>query len=176
MAPKQYCYYRPKVFFVTLFLVGAEGGLLWNCVQPGDLGLVIKCCAVLLAVPTYFCIVDAFLPAIRRKPVFFIDEHGVTDIISWGLIEWSNIAGVNSQEAKSKGYTFTELLIDLKDKHAYAGYRHSWWRRFKMAYCRTMKGADIVIDIDALEGNVYTLFQSVQEGWRQHAQGGAGVK
>lgn len=160
----RYFYYSKGLVYFAMGLLGFAGALVLTAGLIGGGGVIFFACfAVLFGGLTWFLLADAVKPAMRHVPVLIADEKGITDIISWGLIEWSNIASMNGVTAQTSTASFKQLRIALKDKHAYAGYNNSWWIRVKMKWCRVMNKADIVIDIDALDGGGEAAFRSLQE-------------
>lgn len=162
-----YCYKRSKVWLVTALMpfgvLMLELPFLMAPLSPW-LMLVVNVPLILLL--RHF-ILDGLLPAIRNEPVCFLDDEGFTDIISWGLIRWDNIADLRLEEVESKGYSFKVMLITLRDRYEYEGYRSSAWIRFKMRCIRILCGrsVDIRIDLDALDGNVDEVFDTIYKAY-----------
>ncbi len=170
MECKYFYYSKPLAYFAAVLLGLMDAVLVIACLAAGKSAIVLIVFAAVLAVTTFFFVKNALTPAIRHTAVLIADDKGLTDIISWGLIEWSNIASMNAVSAKTNTTSFKILRIVLKDKHTYAGYNNNWWIRIKMTWCRVMNKADIVIDIDALEGGGEGVFKSLQES-RQYYGG-----
>jgi hypothetical protein len=170
MPVKYFYYYIPKLIIATgvllLFLFGLTAGIV-----VASSATVKSVCAVLvsfLLVMFCFFVKDAIVPAVQNKAVLIVDENGITDVISWGLIKWSNIQAIEAVKVKSQGrsmYTFTEMHIVLKDVKQYDCYNNSWWIRSKVKFLQAYKGVDIVIDIDALKGKVNDVFNDINTSY-----------
>jgi hypothetical protein len=124
---------------------------------------------LMLSVMFYFLITDGIIPTIQNRAVMIVDENGITDVVSWGLIKWSNIQTIEPVKVRSQGkgnfYSFTEMHIVLKDVKQYDYYNESWWIRFKVGFLNIYKGVDIVMDIDALKGKANDVFNEVNESY-----------
>jgi len=170
MPIKYFYYYKPKVIFVTIGLLSMLIGLAIG-IASTDVIFIKTICIVLfsvLLVVFYFLIVDGIIPTIQNKAVLIVDEHGITDVVSWGLIKWSNIQTIQPVKVTSHGkgnYSFTEMHIVLKDVGQYDYYNDSWWIRFKVKFLNFYKGMDIVMDIDALKGKASDVYNEINESY-----------
>ncbi len=168
MPVKYYYYYKPKVVFASVGLFAFLGGSITGMVSASDTGTSTICCilSIILSIVCFFLVTDGLIPAIQNKAVMIVDENGITDVISWGLIKWANIRTIDAVKAKSQGsggYSFTELHIVLKDLNQYEYYNKSWWIRFKVKFLNFFKSVDIVMDIDALKGEASDVFREITE-------------
>lgn len=168
MECKYFYYSKPLAYFATVLVGFMDVVLVIACLAAGKSAIFLIVFAAVLGVTTFFFLKNALTLAVRHTAVLIADDKGLTDIISWGLIEWSNIASMNAAISKTNTTSFKVLRIVLKDKDTYAEYNNSWWIRIKMAWCRVMNKADIVIDIDALEGGGEAVFTSLKESWEYY--------
>lgn len=166
MQPKHFCYYKPKVFIATGFLLAVLSGLIVALIRSSHIGVIMVCTILFtfLGGMFIFLVKDGVVPAILNKPVLTVDENGITDIVSWDFIKWSNIQTMEAVKVTSNGrsaHSFTELHIVLKDLGQYEYYNRSRWIRFKVKFLNAYKGVDIVIDIDALNGKATDVFNDI---------------
>ncbi|MCW3123284.1 MAG: hypothetical protein JWQ38_2776 [Flavipsychrobacter sp.] len=169
MKTKHFYYYIPKVILVSIIMLVILSGLGYAISSTSDIStrIVVTSIFILVLLISYFLVVDAIIPVLKKKAVLIIDDNGITDIISWGLIKWSNINELKAAEVESQNrgarYKFSEMRISLKDINDYECYATSRWIRIKIKWIKIYRGgnADIIIDIDALDGNVADVFNQI---------------
>ena len=148
-------------------------GLIIGTLSASDFPIKIICISLLtvLLIASFFLITDGIVPAIQNKAVLIVDENGITDVVSWGLIKWSNIKDLKPAKVVSGDYgtySFTEMRILLKDLDDYECYRNNWWIRLKVKWMKIYRGktAHVIMDIDALKGNAEDVFESINESYK----------
>lgn len=173
MNAKYFYYHWPKAVFAASGLLAFIVGLAVGAYSTSDI-VVRTICIVLLVVFSivfYFLMQDCIVLIIQNKPVLIVDSKGIADVVSWGLIKWSNIKDLQVVEVRSQSnhasYRFKEMRIVLKELNDYDGYNNSRWIRFKMKFNRIYRGgtANIIIDIDALKGDVNEVFKSIEDSF-----------
>jgi len=163
MEAQRYYYHKPKVIFATIFMaLFLFGFLALSVIFKEAIFIIITLFLIPIA---YFLITDGVVPTIKNRAVLMADENGLTDIISWGLIEWSNVEELKAVRGVGRYSNHIEMYIFLKNLSNYQYYNQSWWIRFKVKFNKIYKGipVDIVMDIDALEGNANDVFKSIND-------------
>jgi hypothetical protein len=163
MEAQRYYYHKPKVIFVSILMaLFLFGFLALSVIFKQAIFIIITLFLMPIA---YFLIADGVVPTIKNRAVLIADENGLTDIISWGLIEWSNVKELKVVRGVGHWTYHTEMYIFLKDLSNYQCYNQSWWIRFKVKFNKIYKGipVDIVMDIHALDGNANDVFKSIND-------------
>ena len=101
-----------------------------------------------------------------KKPIFIIDDKGITDKISYnsvGFIPWSNIKKVSAFTSR-KHYLvfFLENKDDLINKFKSVAKKKRIARTFKK------NGANIRVEVDLLDANIYVMKKFAQAKLEEH--------
>jgi len=95
-----------------------------------------------------------------KKPVFIIDENGVTDKVSnksVGFIPWSNIKKVSAFNSRNH-----YLVFFINDKQEIINKFKSVAKKKKVAKTFQKNGANVRIEVDWLDANVYVMKKLAQ--------------
>ena len=95
-----------------------------------------------------------------KKPVFIIDEKGITDKISIqsvGFIPWSNIKKVSAFNSRNH-----YLVFFINDKQELINKFKSVAKKRKVAQTFKKNGSNVRIEVDWLDGNVYLMKKLAQ--------------
>jgi hypothetical protein len=95
-----------------------------------------------------------------KKPIFIIDENGVTDKVGYhsvGFIPWSNIKKISALNSKSH-----YLVFFINDKQEVINKFKSISKKKKVAKDFKKNGLNIRIETDWLDANVYVMKKLAQ--------------